>query len=238
VTVEVALEVEVGQRLINTNGEERTERAIGLDVVLVLQLVGLDVLVNGLGDLRAAHQSASGAGEEGEELSGDLSRALEDGRGTLDLDTVLIEAHTAAALASILHLTVDTLLELLDLAKESGSSLTKSAEVSGDGTEVIIERCNRGRRGSGGGLDGGRGHNDGCSNRGCSGGCSSGGLGGAAGLGCNGNCRGGNSGCGSGGRGRGRGSNSYISDGSNSGNSLLSDATRGLGGRGRHYTGR
>jgi hypothetical protein len=117
--VEVALEVEVSQRLRLANGQQLAQRTIRLDVVLVLELVGLDVLVHGLGDLRAAHQSASRASEEGEELGGDLSRALEDGRSTLDLNTILIELHTAAALASILHLTADILLEALELTEES-----------------------------------------------------------------------------------------------------------------------
>jgi len=57
VAVEVALEVEVGQRLINTDGKKSTERTIRLDVVLVLEAVSLDILVDGLGDLRAAHES-------------------------------------------------------------------------------------------------------------------------------------------------------------------------------------
>jgi len=90
VAVEVALEVEVRQRLTLADSEQSAQRSIRLDVVLVLELVRLHVLVNGLGDLRAAHQSASGAGEEGEQLGGDLSRALEDRRGALDLNAILI----------------------------------------------------------------------------------------------------------------------------------------------------
>ena len=90
VAVEVALEVEVSQRLTFTDGEQLAQRSIGLDVVLVLQLVRLYILVHGLGDLRAAHESRGRATEEAEELGGDLSRALEDGRGALDLNAVLI----------------------------------------------------------------------------------------------------------------------------------------------------
>jgi len=87
--------------------------------VLVLEVMRLDILVNRLGDLRAAHEGSGRAAEEGEELGGDLSRALEDGRSALDLNAILVELHTAAALASILHLTTDILLEALELAEES-----------------------------------------------------------------------------------------------------------------------
>ena len=119
VAVEVALEVEVGERLIYTNGEENTERRIRLDVVLVLEVMGLDVVIHRLGNLRAAHEGARWATEEREEFLSDLSRALEDGRRTLNLNAILVELHAAAALAGILHLTVDTLLELLNLGKKS-----------------------------------------------------------------------------------------------------------------------
>jgi hypothetical protein len=125
VAVEVALEIEVSQRLTFTDGEQLAQRSIRLDVVLVLQLVRLYILIDGLGDLRAAHESRGRAAEEAEELGGDLSRALKDGRGALDLYTILINLHAAAALASILHLAVDTLLQLLDLGEESGCSLTE-----------------------------------------------------------------------------------------------------------------
>ena len=110
VAVEVALEVEVGEGLTDGNRKKRAEGAIGLDVMLVLEVVGLDVLVDGLGDLRAAHERRRGLTEEREELGGHLRGALEDGRGTLDLNTILIKLDASAALAGILHLAMYTLL--------------------------------------------------------------------------------------------------------------------------------
>jgi len=226
VAVEVALEVEVSQRLTFRDGEELAQRSIRLDVVLVLELVGLYILVDGLGDLRAAHESSGRATEESEELGGDLSRALEDGRSTLDLYTILINLHAAAALASILHLAVNTLLQLLDLGEESGGSLTERVQVARNSLEVVIESGDRGysdrRR-----LYRGRGYyyrgrysyrlsnSDGL--RGSS-------LGGALGLG-----RGSYSG-GHGGRG------GYNRGGISRG-ALLRDTLRGRSGS-RHYTGR
>ena len=130
VAVEVALEIEVGEGLINTDGEQSTERSIRLDVVLVLQVVGLHVVVHRLGDLGAAHQGAGGAAEERQQFLRHLSRALKDRRGALHLYTVLIHLHAAAALAGILHVTVDTLLQTLQLGLESGESLTGSSRQS------------------------------------------------------------------------------------------------------------
>jgi hypothetical protein len=154
VLVEVALEIEVGQLLTLRHAEELLERGIRLDVVLVLEALLLHVGIDGLGDLRARHLRALGLTEEVAELIGNLGGALEDGRGTLDLVTVLINLRLALALASILNLTMDTLLEALDLAEQSSDSLAHRGEVASHGLDVLIERGRRGR--NRGGLSGGR----------------------------------------------------------------------------------
>ncbi len=149
--VEVALEVEVRQLLALGDAQKLLERGIRLDVVLVLQALLLDVVIDGLGDLRAAHQEALGLAKERAQLLRDLRGALEDGRGTLDLNAVLVSLDTALALASILDLAMHALLELLDLRHKSSRRLAERAEVRRNRLEVLIERSGgasgNGRRG-------------------------------------------------------------------------------------------
>jgi hypothetical protein len=145
VLVEVALEVEVRQLLALRHAEELLERGIRLDVVLVLEALLLDVVVDRLRDLRAGHQRALGLAEEVAELLRDLRGALEDGRGTLDLDTVLINLDAALALARILDLLVDALLHALDLAHQRRDRLAQRREVARDRLDVLIQRRGRGR---------------------------------------------------------------------------------------------
>ena len=159
--VEVALEVEVGQLLALRDAEELLERGIRLDVVLILQVVLLDVVVHRLRDLRAGHQGALGLREEVAELLRDLRGALEDGRGTLDLNAVLVDLNAALALARILDLAVQALLQTLDLAEERGDRLAHRREVARHRLDVLLERRDRrsgGRRLSGRRRD--RRHND------------------------------------------------------------------------------
>ena len=144
VLVEVALEVEVGELLALRHAQQLLERRIRLDVVLVLEVVLLDVVVHRLRDLRARHQRAVALAEEVAEVVGDGRRALEDGRRTLDLNTVLVRLDAALALARILDLAVDTLLQALDLAQEGGDRLTHRREVASHRLDVLLER--RGRR--------------------------------------------------------------------------------------------
>jgi len=147
VLVEVALEVEVGQLLALRDAEELLERGIRLDVVLVLQVVLLDVVVHRLRDLRAGHQGALRLREEVAELLRDLRGALEDGRGTLDLNAVLVNLDAALALARILDLAVHALLQALDLAEERGNRLAHRGEVARDRLDVLLERRDRRRGG-------------------------------------------------------------------------------------------
>jgi hypothetical protein len=149
VAVEVALEVEVVNLLTFRGLEELLEGGIRVDVVLVLEVLFLDVGVDGLGNLRAAHLSASGLAEEAAELIRDGNGALKDGRGTLDLIAILINLRTALTLASILDFAVDTLFKLLDLGDHGRGSLTEGVEVGEESLEVIIKSGGRTRGGSG-----------------------------------------------------------------------------------------
>ena len=138
--VEVALEVEVGQLLALRHAQQLLERGIRLDVVLVLQVLLLDVVVHRLRDLRARHQRAVALAEEVAEVVGDRRRALEDGRGALDLNAVLIRLDAALALARILDLAVDTLLQALDLAEEGSDRLAHRREVARHRLDVLLQR--------------------------------------------------------------------------------------------------
>ena len=157
-TVEEALEVEVRQVLRLRDGEQLAERSIGLDVVLLLEVLLLDVVVHALRDLRAAHQSALRLDEERAELIRHLDGALEDGRGTLDLDAIDgLNLRAALALARILDLAVHALLELLDLRHHGRRRLTERREVQHHRLEVLIQRRRRASHRGGDLLDRRRG---------------------------------------------------------------------------------
>ena len=219
VAVEVLLEVEVREGLTLTDGEELLERGIGLDVVLVLEALLLHVAVDRLRDLRARHERRNGLAKEEAELIRDLRGALEDG-GDTGLDLLTLDGRRAAlALAGILDLAVDTLVELLDLGEHRRDRLLKRVEVERHRLEVLIER----RRGASGRgdrrrLNGRRGDDNGRGRRG-------GGrrlLGGLLGRLSDRRRRGNN--------GRRNGGNLLLR------NDLLGRGG-GLGGGGRHYTG-
>jgi len=220
VAVEVALEVEVRQLVAIRDGQELLERRIRLDVVLVLELVLLHVVVDTLRDLRAAHQSALGLHEEGTELIRDLNGALEDGgRARLGIRT-LLGLNPATALASILNLAVDTLVQALHLTHQVRRRLTERREERHHALEVLIERGCGASGDSSDLLNRCGGHDHGC--------CDSGGLCGDCLLG-SGLC--GRNGCGGNGGSRNGGSR-------NGGGLLLSDLLSGRGGLGGgiHYT--
>jgi len=216
VAVQVALQVEVGQGLTLTDGQQLLQGCIGLDVMLVLQALLLDVVVHSLGDLAAAHQSTVGAAEELAELISHLSGALKDaGLAGLAIGALLSLA-AALALAGILNLTVHTLLQLLHLALQCADSLAHGHQVLADSQHVLIQSGGGDSCGGGGGLNRGGGYDNG--GRGCGGrgGHLLGGL-----LGLNGGSGGGN---------RSRGGNLSIL--------LCNLLGGGLGGRGGgvHYT--
>ena len=173
--VQVALEVEVGQRLAVADGQQLLQGGVGLDVVLVLQALLLHVVVHGLGHLRAAHQGAVGLAQELAQLISHLGGALEDAGGTRLGVRALLNLHAALALASILQLAVDTLLQLLHLVEHGRHSLLQGVQVASHGLDVLIQ-SGGGHHGGGhsGHLHGGRGNDSGGSL----------GLGGLGGLDC------------------------------------------------------
>jgi len=224
VTVEVALEVEVGELLIFRNLKELAESSIRLDVMLVLEVLLLHVVVDLLGDIGAADEGAVGVTKELVELIRDLRRDFEDGRATLG-GFFTFGADTALALAGILEVTVDTLVKLLDFSDGRRDSIAHGNEAGEDILEVIIESGGRGSHDFRGGGSDDRGSNDDGVNRGSDFGLDS--RLAASLLHFSGSDRGGRS--------RGRGSNGSRSRGRDI-FSLLGD-TLGLGNNSRaHYT--
>jgi hypothetical protein len=169
VLVEVALEVEVRQRLALRGSEELLEGHVRLDVVLVLEALLLDVGRHRLGDVGARHLRALGLGEERAEVIREASGDLEDGEAGRLGHTVLIKSRrrAALALAGILDLASHTLLELLQLAVEARDGLAHGREGRHHGADLIANRLGRGlnhgiSRGGHGRGSGGRGsHNRG-----------------------------------------------------------------------------
>jgi len=160
VAVEVLLEVEVREGLAISDREELLERRIGRDRVLVLEVLLLDVHVDRLRDLRARHERALGLREEGAELVRHLDGALED-RGNAGLGLLALNGRRAAlALAGILDLAVDTLVELLDLREHGRDRLLERREVARHRLEVLVERRRGRHRRGGNDLNGRRGDND------------------------------------------------------------------------------
>ena len=159
-SVQVALQVEVGQLVSISDGQELLQCSVRLDVVLVLQALFLDVVVDGLGDFTAAHQSAVGLAQELAEFISDLGGALEDAQSARLCIRALLDLAATLALASILDFTVDTLLELLDLREHGGDSLLQSVQVASDSLDILIQggdgASGGGNRGS---LDRGGGNN-------------------------------------------------------------------------------
>ena len=138
--VEVALEVEVREKVALRDGEELLERSIRLDVVLVLEVVLLHVVVDTLRHLGTAHERTLGLDEEGAELIGHLDGALEDGGRTGLCIRALLRLNTALALAGVLDLAVDTAIEALDLAEERRGHLAERREARRENLEVLVER--------------------------------------------------------------------------------------------------
>jgi hypothetical protein len=162
VTVQVALEVEVGQELAVTDGQQLLQGCVGLDVVLVLQVVLLHVVVHALGHLGAAHQGAVGLAQELAQLVSHLGGALEDAQCTRLGVRALLHLGAALALAGILDLAVHTLLQLLHLVQHGGHGLLQGVQVTSHGLQVLIQSGGGHHGGSHGGhLHGGRGHHGG-----------------------------------------------------------------------------
>jgi len=146
VLVEVALEVEVGQRLSLRGSEELLEGHVRLEVVLVLEALLRDVGRHRLGDIGAGHLRTLGLGQEGAEIIAEASRDLEDGEAGRLGHTILIKnrRRAALALAGILDLASHTLLELLQLAVEARDGLAHGGEGRHHGADLITHGLGRG----------------------------------------------------------------------------------------------
>jgi len=143
VGVEVALEVEVREVVRIREAEELLERGIRLDVVLVLEVLLLHVVVDLTRHVGAGDEGALRLAEEHAKLISDLRGDLED-RRTTGLGALLaLRLDAAAALASILDLAVDTLLQLLDLSDHGGDNLAEPREATENDLEVVIEAGGR-----------------------------------------------------------------------------------------------
>ena len=144
VLVEVALQVEVRERLRLRDGQQLTERGIRLDVVLVLQALLLDVRRDRLRDVGARHLAALRLAEEAAELLRQLRGDLEDGElDRLNLTIRILNANAALALASILDLAANTLLELLKLREEATERLAHRRDARNHRLDLLANRLHR-----------------------------------------------------------------------------------------------
>ncbi len=157
VAVEVALEVEVREHLLRLHAEERLQLRIGLDGVLVLQLVRLHVGRDRLRHVGAALQGAVGAAEEAAELVGERGGELEDGRlAGLHLLTLHGLLGAAAALVGLLLEAGHALLQALELGHEGADRLAHRVGLGEHGLHVILYGHHGGLRGLHGGGRHGR----------------------------------------------------------------------------------
>ena len=145
-TVEVTLEVEVGQLVRLRHLEELAEGGIRRDVVLVLEVLLLHVVVDLLRDVGAADQRARGVTEELVQLIRDLRGDLEDARATRLGTLLTLGTDATLAATGILDLAVDTLVKTLDLRDHGADRLAERRERGQNTLEVLIQRRGRGSR--------------------------------------------------------------------------------------------
>lgn len=156
---DILLEVKVVKLVVLLNLQQVGQLSIGNNgstVGLQLQIVGLDILVEFLGDFSARHFSASGLADERSELVTDKGRLGETRRGLVAGGLL----HSGRLLGKLLFLGVELLGDLhtvLDTGNQTGDLLKL-------GTDFVHHR----RVGNDGGfnsISGGRSHiNDGGNN--------------------------------------------------------------------------
>lgn len=195
---EVLLEVEDRERITLVEREELAEGGVGLDRLLVHEVVGARIRHDALGDRRAADLRVLGVGEEAAELVADADGLREDARlglGTLDGLRLAL-----AAAVGLLDDAAGLLLDDLEGRRGGRRSRLEGAELVVElrnrlverGTDVLLNDGVRGRgrndgrgddhRGLDDGLDGlglrglYGGGSDGLCNNGCSNGCDNLGL--------------------------------------------------------------
>ena len=143
VVLHVSLEVEVREDIVLLELEKLGQLGIGVNLAaigLVLQAVGRDVDVNLLADLSACHLSSDRSAKELGKLVTDAGR-LDEARGLAVSD---ISAALGRGLLGNLHLTVDRLLQRLEVVLHRGE---KAGHLLKLGTE-LSELANEG----GGGI--------------------------------------------------------------------------------------
>jgi hypothetical protein len=122
---------------------------VTLALLGILELVGLDVGAEGLGDISGRHLGAISMTEERGKLLLERDGGLEDGGalGSLTLRTLSL-ALTAAATASLLEVTRNTLVELLESLDTSNSGVTDRLELGNKGINVLLKGRGGASRGS------------------------------------------------------------------------------------------
>jgi hypothetical protein len=140
--VEVLLDVEVGESVGIRNTEERLERSIGLDLMLVLETMLLYICRYTRSNLSTAHLRTSGLSKELAEVSRDVLGLLED-IGALGLGGVNLTLGPLA-LASLLDLLGHTLVKLAETSDHLRGLITETSYTLKSGTDVITDRCGRG----------------------------------------------------------------------------------------------
>ncbi len=144
--LELGLEVEDAEFFPFGKAEELAELGVGVDLLLVGEVVGADIVRNGLRDVGTAfHGILFGLTEEGGEFATDGDRDLED--AGLAVAGIAFNASLLGLLASILDFTFGLLLETLGGGKEGTSRSDEGFKAGLDGLELILPG-NRGIRSS------------------------------------------------------------------------------------------
>jgi len=166
VHIQVLLEVEVGQLVTLLQAKKLQQLGIGVDVMLVLQVVLLHVVRDELGDIGAALLAARRAAQEGAELRADVGGDLEDAHTNRLALLALNRGLATATLVSHLLGLGRNLLQTLGLRDQLRESLAKSQKTGRNctGTGLETNLLNRGSLLRGGRCrdrDNSRGHNRG-----------------------------------------------------------------------------
>lgn len=136
---EVLLEVEDAELVRLLDAEKLAESRIGLDVLLVHQIVVLGILADTSRDLGARNLRALGEAEERRKSIGNLRRDGEDGGLLHDRLTRRrggLRAAAAATLLGLLELTRNLLLELLHRREDGRESRAGRVDLLDEGVEL------------------------------------------------------------------------------------------------------
>ena len=146
--VQVALEVEVGQHIRIGHAEQSLQLGIGLDRMLVLQVLLLHVGRDRLGHVGARLLGTAGAAEEGAQLVRQRGGELED-RGLAGLRLLALHGLLRATLAlvRILLEARHALLQALQLSHQRTHRLAHGGGLGQHRLDVILDRGHGGLRG-------------------------------------------------------------------------------------------